>query len=343
MRERIDIIAGRLPIPEGLAERVDLLEFADAHHVLGQLAVTWLDSATGKTAEVLENGLFRAMFDHQMLRFEMDRLERALLGSGISPVILKGGAYVATGSKAGLGRRVSDLDILVSKDQLEEVELLLKQADWEFESGVDNAYDSGYYRKYMHELPPLRHKKRRTLIDVHHKLVPQTSRYNINSDLMIEAAKRLPGTRLRTFTAVDQFIHSAVHSFADGAFDTPTRSVLELYLLFSELSSAERGNLGQRAKEVGASRPVSVALWILAESKGEKPAEDVRRALSGNLVKYAFKRKLQHPDANHLAKLLLFVRSHLIRMPLHLLAAHSIRKFLRSIHRLTATESQQGS
>lgn len=343
MRERINIIAGRLPLPGNLAERVDLLEFADAHHVLGQLAVTWLDSTTGKTAEVLENGLFRAMFDHQMLRFEMDRLERALLGSGIFPVILKGGAYVATGSKAGLGRRVSDLDILVSNSELDEVELLLKQADWEFEAGVDNAYDSNYYRKYMHELPPLRHKKRRTLIDVHHMLVPQTSRYNIRSDLMIEAAEFLPGTRLKTFTAVDLFIHSAIHSFADGAFDTPTRSVLELYLLFSELNGAEQDTLGRRAKEVGASRPVSVALWILAEIQGGTPAAEVRHALRVNLVKYAFKRKLLHPEANHIAKLVLFVRSHLVRMPLHLLAGHSLRKMYRSIRKLTAMGSQRVS
>ena len=347
MDTRINIMAGRLPLPENVLERTNLLAFADAHHVLGQLAVTCLDKTEGKTAEVLENGLFRAAFDHQMLRFEMDRLERTLLGSGICPVVLKGGAYVAVGSKAGLGRRVSDLDILVAGDEIDQTEVLLKDADWVWEAGVDNEYDSNYYRKYMHELPPLRHKKRRTIIDVHHMLLPRTSTYKIRSDLMYQAAQFIQGTQLKVFTPIDRYIHSAIHSFADGSFDTPTRSVLELNLLFCELTYPERSKLIIRSKEVGAARPVAIALWLQAEVLGDTAAIEALNALgpnkAGSIVKYAFKQKLIRSDKSYIAKLLLLVRGHLIRMPIHLLAVHGLKKAFRFIRKLAAKESPTAS
>jgi len=338
MDDRINIVAGHALLPADPTKRAELLEFADAHHVLGQMAHFHLEKASDKTAEVLENGLFRANFDHQMLRFEMDRLQRALIGTGITPVILKGGAYVATGSNAGKGRRVSDLDIMVGREQIAETEALLKNAGWEFEAGVDNLYDINYYRKYMHELPPLRHKSRRTLIDVHHGLVPQTASYSFKSDLMLQSAEFIPGTRLKVFTPVDRFIHSAIHSFADGSFDTPSRSVLELHLLLQDLTAPEKSALVARAVQLGAAKPVATALYLLGQALDDTAAKDLRASLGGKAVVdvpiWAFKQKLLRPEKARAAKLVLFLRSHLIRMPVYLLIIHSLRKFLKFSRRL---------
>ena len=37
-------------------------------------------------------------------------------------------------------------------------------------------YDDRYYRVWMHEIPPLRHRERKTEIDLHHTILPRTSR-----------------------------------------------------------------------------------------------------------------------------------------------------------------------
>ena len=37
-------------------------------------------------------------------------------------------------------------------------------------------YDDAYYRRWMHELPPLIHRERDRMIDVHHTILPLTAR-----------------------------------------------------------------------------------------------------------------------------------------------------------------------
>jgi Uncharacterised nucleotidyltransferase len=344
----LKIIAGEAPLPEDITERADLVEFADAHHVLGQMAFAWSGRTKGKLTDVLDNGLLRTGFDHRMLAFEMDRVERALLGSGISPILLKGAAYVATGIKAGEGRRVSDIDILVSPADLEQVEKLLFAAGWAFDTDVNNDYDLHYYRKYMHELPPLRHARRRTIIDVHHSLLPRTSKVKIRSDLILDAAVPLKGRALKTLTPVDLFIHSAVHSFADGSFDTPARSLLELNYLLQGLSSADQDCLAVRAAEVGAQRPVATALWALDTLFGDMTAHKLCRVPAAGrpanaLVRYALRQKLNKVDTAYFAKLILFIRSHFLRMPLHLLIAHLGRKMVRNLAKRLKREPQPTS
>jgi len=343
----LKIIEGRSPLPQSMTERANMVEFADAHHVLGQMAVAWDGKVEGKLKDVLDNGLLRTGFDHRMLQFEMDRVERALAGSSIKPVLLKGGAYVAIRSKAGEGRRVSDLDILVSGNELAETEKLLRQAGWAFDSGVDNDYDLYYYRKYMHELPPLRHERRRSIIDVHHSLLPRTSRIKINTNLLRDAAIPIKGRALRVLTPVDLFIHSAVHTFADGSFDTPARSVLELHYLLQELNEAQANGLASRATEVGACMPVATALWMLADLFDDKRPSEILGATNikpaTRVVRHALKRKLENIETAAIAKMILFIRSHFLRMPLHLLAMHLARKAFRFLRKSTVQEGQQVS
>jgi len=340
-------IVGEAGLPANISERADMVEFADAHHVLGQMAVAWTDKVDGKLKDVLENGLLRTGFDHRMLQFEMDRIERALAGSGIIPTLLKGGAYVATGATAGKGRRVSDLDILVSSEELAETERLLSAAGWAFDLGVNNDYDLLYYRKYMHELPPLRHGKRRTIVDVHHSLLPLTSRIKVRSDLMQTCAVQLEDRAFKVLTPIDLFIHSAIHTFADGSFDTPARSILELHYLLLDLSEADKGQLLHRAEDVGAGMPVATALWALADLFGDEDAARLLKASgakpASKFVRYAIKNKLDHVETAKFAKLILFVRSHFLRMPLHLLVMHLGNKAIRKLRALTAKEGQPAS
>jgi len=323
-------ITGRSPLPESVMERIKLIQYADANHVLGQMASVVNAGAEDRLGEVFRNALLRAEHDHRMLQFEMNRLEHALTKSDIEPIVLKGGAYVALRKKAGNGRRVSDLDILVDEDQLVEVETLLKEAGWETEETTDNPYDQSYYREHMHELPPLRHRKRGTIIDIHHRLLPRTARYNVDVNAMRKMAVPLEGVRLKTFNDVDLFIHSAVHAFGDGSFDAPARSLVELSMLYEELSEEDQKHLPQRASDVGAAIPVSVALWAIGCFFSIKNAltqgHHLMKFRRHYILRWAIKSKTLTGRLSTLAKAFLYIRSHYLRMPLYLLIPHLTRK-----------------
>ena len=98
--------------------------------------------------------------------WEAEMARRALTPLGVPVILLKGTAYVAAGLDAGRGRSIGDLDILVPRFALPDVERALLAAGWEWVK--EESYDDQYYRRWMHELPPLIHRERDRMIDVHH-------------------------------------------------------------------------------------------------------------------------------------------------------------------------------
>lgn len=326
-------IVGILPLPDSVLARNDLLKYADSRHVLGQMSVALEGKYSGKILDVFENALLRTQHDHLMLQYEMSRVERALSGTDIRPILLKGGAYVASSRRAAAGRRVSDLDILVNESDLNATEAALLAAGWERDTATDNEYDQGYYRKWMHELPPLRHRKRNTILDVHHMIVPRTSRIKIDNAALVRNAIDVPGTRLKTFSDVDTFIHAAVHALGEGSFDTPARSLIELYFLLIDLPGEKQDQLLSRARAVGALKPVQLSLWLIGEAFEQPDALALAQNESGlwrlRAVKWAALAKLGTGLNADMAKAFLYLRGHYLRMPLYLLIPHLLHKALR--------------
>ena len=83
---------------------------------------------------------------HQELRREMGLILAAVKDLDIPVVFLKGAAYVAANLPAAQGRLCSDIDILVAKASLPEVEGRLMLHGWM--STHHDAYDQRYYREY---------------------------------------------------------------------------------------------------------------------------------------------------------------------------------------------------
>lgn len=331
--ETLKTIVGLRPLSENVMDRIRLIRFADSNHVLGQMAYHVADAGSKALSDIFENAKLRSSHDHTMLTFEMNRVERAFSGMQVPIVVLKGGAYVATGGRAGLGRRVSDLDILVRHSDLSVVEQQLSKFGWMPDAETDNEYDQQYYRHHMHELPPLRHKTRGTVIDVHHALLPKTARIKVDAEPMFAQALPINGGNLKAFSPIDQFIHSAVHAYADGAFDTPARTLVEQYFLYSDLKTEEKDTLIQRAMEVGASMPVALALWLIGHIFELSSAKQLSRQLKGGWRYFALKCavlfKLNAGWTAVFGKSYLYVRSHYLRMPLYLLLPHLIRKAIQ--------------
>ena len=127
--------------------------------------------------------------NERMLRWEVDRIKRALQEIPVPIVLLKGAAYAFDALPAAAGRLSSDVDIMVPKAALVEVEAALMRAGWE--AVKLDPYDQRYYRTWMHELPPLCHRERHTLVDVHHTILPETGRLHPDTRELASAARPL--------------------------------------------------------------------------------------------------------------------------------------------------------
>ena len=167
---RADLLA-RLALQIEAAGLQDLLPAAFAAHLDGSLR-----KLRAHRAEVLREVAF---------------LEQALQPLGVPLLLLKGGAYVLADLPAAQGRLFSDIDILVPKARLTEVESALMQHGWV--GTHHDAYDQRYYRQWMHELPPMVHLRRATALDVHHTLTPETSRWPVDAASLLAAAVAVPG------------------------------------------------------------------------------------------------------------------------------------------------------
>ena len=174
-----------------------LIAMARAEQLIGTLAHRLkAEDVPAKIGEILDDARIGAEHQRRSALWEADCAARALADYNGKVVLLKGTAYVAAGLNAGEGRHIGDLDILVARDDLPQVEaLLLSKGGWEWVK--EDAYDDAYYRDHMHELPPLIHKDRDRMIDVHHTILPLTAGPRPDADAMLGDALELPKKKHR--------------------------------------------------------------------------------------------------------------------------------------------------
>ena len=291
----------------------------------------------------LESALRLAERQHHEVLWEIDCIRRALVDVGTPVVLLKGAAYLAAGLPPAPGRLCSDVDIMVDHRHIGAVESALFAAGWL--SQERNAYNDRYYRRWMHELPPMRHVHRGTHIDVHHTITPPTSRHRVDGARLLERLEPVPGRPgLFVLAPVDMVLHSAVHLFQEGEFGHGLRDLLDLNDLLSHFGGRAGfwAELLDRADALRLQVPLSHALLHIERLFSvSAPAEFAQRvrALDRNAVRRRLMSGLwrialrpEHPSCDTwlsgLARWLLYVRSHWLRMPPHLLVFHLGRKAL---------------
>lgn len=258
-----------------------------------------------------EQGRVAALWEAEMVR-------RALGEVGCPIVLLKGTAFVAAGLAVGRGRSIGDTDILVSRDALSEVERALLAAGWECVK--PNPYDDRYYRQWMHELPPLIHRERDRIVDVHHTILPPTARITPDAAAMIADATPL-GNGLSVLAPADMIVHAAAHLFADGDLSGGLRNLWDIHRLIEEFGT---DGLEERAARHGLRDAVHRAARQASDLFGTSVPASWRVWDSADPL---FRRRLLARDGwgrgtRPLTRLGFYVRSHWIRMPPHLLARH---------------------
>jgi hypothetical protein len=281
--------------------------------------------------------------ENSIIRWEVNRIAHALPRQDIPIVLLKGAAYVMLELPVAHGRSSSDVDILVPKASIANVEKALIDHGWRHIKLDD--YDQFFYRHWSHELPPLQHRDRGTIVDVHHTILPPTGRLHPEPEKLLAASVPLTGTRFSVLAPADMVLHSAAHAFQDGDLTRGLRDLVDIDDLLRHFSAAHAGfwdQLAYRAEELELSRPLYYALtWAklylqtpvpprtIERSKAWRPAWPaslLMDAIVDNVITAGPWRKDWRLK---LARQLLYMRSHWLRMPPYLLIPHLLRKALR--------------
>lgn len=211
-----------------------LVTSARAANVLGLLAARLADAgiaAPAPAARHLDAAVQLAARQIESVKWEVHALQRALGPLGVPVVLLKGAAYAASGLAPSRGRLFGDIDILVPRHALAAVELRLMAAGWT--SAKSSVYDQRYYRKWMHELPPMLNLRRRTVLDIHHTILPLTARHSPDPRTILAGAEALPGLpAIRIPRPEHLLIHSIVHLLHDGELHNGLRDLFDIDALF---------------------------------------------------------------------------------------------------------------
>lgn len=303
-----------------------LIAAARAEQLLGSLAIRLEGRALPPKVEaILADARRDAAHQRTQALWEAEMARRALDPLGLPVILLKGTAFHAAGLAAAEGRSVGDLDILVPRDRIEEAETALIAAGWERMKAADG-YDDHYYRQWMHELPPLMHRTRDRMIDVHHTILPPTARPTPDAEALIAGSVALP-SGLHILSPADMIVHAAAHLFADGDLAGGLRNLWDIDRLLREFAAdpvfwptlALRSERHQLRAAVGRALRLSHRLY-------DTPVDQsvAGRACLSDLFFEArlLARNGWGQERRKLLRFAFYIRSHWLRMPPLMLARH---------------------
>ena len=287
------------------------------------------------------------------VRWELVQLSITLAELEGPVVLLKGAAYAAAGLPPAAGRVFSDIDILVSKSQIGATEAALMLGGWN--SNHHDEYDQRYFRQWMHELPPMTHIRRQTVLDLHHNILPETARIRTRPDLILAAARPLDGfPRFSIPDLLDQVLHSATHLFHEGEWEHGLRDLADLDALLRTYGRDAMfwNSLIDRAVQLNLGKPLFYGLRYCQRLFATPLPHGLLERCPGRpgpagivfmdilfLPAFATAHFTLRTWLSGIATLSLYVRSHWLRMPLHLLLPHLIRKsWKRRVEKLFTPE-----
>jgi hypothetical protein len=322
----VDLLAGRRD-PAALAPREwdGVIGVARSEAMLATLARRLEGAALPPAVAALfaDQRAAAAVAQAQAL-WEAEMARRALAPVGIEFVLLKGAAYAAAGMSCAAGRQIGDLDILVLAADIRRAENALLKAGWEWVKS--DPYDDHYYRAHMHELPPMIHKARDRMIDVHHTILPRTHRITPDALALVSDAVE-SGGGFAVLQPADMAVHCAAHMLADGDLQGGLRNLWDFHLMTRDFAAADPdfwGRLDGRAALHGLQGAAHRAARLARDLYGA--------ALPGGWDRHDpadawFRRRLMARDdwgrvTRPLLEQAFYIRSHWLRMPPAMLAKH---------------------
>ena len=280
----------------------------------------------------LTNAKILAQKQYQQVFYEAEALVNAFAFNSTHKVFLKGAAYTLSGQTAGIGRVYSDIDLLIDKESIEEAERNLVVSGWLSEKITK--YDDHYYRCWSHEIPPLRHGGRGTVLDIHHNIIPLISGRAPKVEFLF-AQLEVTKDGFSVLSPAAMTLHSIVHLFFNDDVKNGFRDLLDLDLLIRHNSSDSYwANLMQLAADTHFIFELALAVRylnkVLQTPIPEKVVTQVKlpQNFSIKIIDFIYLRVLlpSHPLVNNrmygLANCLAMYRGHWLKMPLHILVYH---------------------
>ena len=293
-------------------------------------------------------GRLEARYRWHKAVFLYESVAKVLAPLTLPLVLLKGAGYIAQGLNLANGRLLADVDLMVPKQALSEVERLLAGAGWQFEK--TDPYDQHYYRAWSHELPPMQCAGQALQLDVHHTILPPIGQLKPDTQALFDASIPLGDSGFRVLCPADQLLHAAAHLFQDSDCVGRLRDLVDIDGLVREFSERDSGfwkGLYERARLHHLGRPLWYSLtlsrhWLdtpIPEGSAEKIFTEFRPpTLQRWLVLGLASRTMPPVDPDgepsvldRLAGTLLEWRAVWLRMPAWTLAYHSSHKAHRSI------------
>jgi Uncharacterised nucleotidyltransferase len=279
------------------------------------------------------------------MRQGLRRLSTLLAGLDFPLIVLKGAAYVAASLFAARGHPIDEIDLLVPRERLKELESSLEVADWH---AVDlPEYDQRYYRRWRHGAPSLQHLRRATVINLHHAILPGTARFRPDADRLRRSAAEVPGfPGVAVLSTEDRILHAATLLFHDDGLPHGLRDLSDLDLLLRQAATEENfwPRLLARAEEFELSRLLFYALRYarhffdtpLQDEVHDRLATAAPCRASLKLMDIIYTRMLSpnHHSCNDaltpLVRHATYLRTHWLRRPPRLLLPHLFHKAFMS-------------
>jgi hypothetical protein len=274
-----------------------------------------------------------------VIRHEIAAIHTTLADAGIPFLLLKGAGYLASGVDAGRGRLFEDIDVLVRPERLRRAEAALLRGGWAAERLAP--YDERYYRDWMHQVPPLIHVRRQSVVDLHHGLVPRTSRLKVDAQALWARARPVDGLALAYVPhPADLLLHAAVHALTQEDVSSALRDLVDMHRLLREFADDPgfRDRLAYHGATTDAGATLALARDLLDTVLGASPPTAVTRVIPpggpGHTVRKRVMGRAIRPEAppsllQRGARLLVFLRGHFLKMPVGLLLRHIWMKLAR--------------
>jgi hypothetical protein len=287
----------------------------------------------------IKNAELIAQKQNFQVQYEAALLQRLLKPLSAHVLFLKGAAYsLSDNDTVGRGRTYSDIDLLVDKTSLPLIEQELCLYGF-FAEDLDE-YDQKYYREWSHEIPPLRHSNRGTVLDIHHNLLPIVTGRAPDISLFFKHIQTT-AAGYTVFSPAAMFLHSTIHLILSEEIKHGFRDLTDLFLLLEQnQNNAFWQELLSLSVDSGFTTEFFLALRYIDKILGFAIPGEVTQKLAAykpagyklTYLDFIFMRKLKptHPclanNSDLLADWLLLLRGHYLKMPIHILLKHLGRK-----------------
>ncbi|MDU0356336.1 nucleotidyltransferase family protein [Paraglaciecola aquimarina] len=294
------------------------------------------DSIPKQTQRHFLNADVLANNHKKQVLFEALELKHEVEGRQQYLIFLKGAGYSLSNSSIGQTRIYNDIDILTDKKSIDGIEKKLTLYGWQSEELTE--HDEKYYRKWAHEIPPLRHGIRGTVVDIHHNIVPIISGRHIDADQFAKhSVITKDGFQILSYAAMT--MHSLIHLFFNEDVKKGYRDLIDIHTLMTDHSDDEYWEeLINLARESGFELELFLACRYSEKFFATKIPAKVTKHIAVNrpwnmkYLDFIYKRVLKpnhpicRPNMFGLATFLILLRGHFQKMPLHILIFHLTTK-----------------